>query len=359
VAAPADLVTEPAHPVLARVVRGGVVESVHRGSVVAVRADGSTALALGDPDAPVFPRSCLKPLQAAGLLRAGLGQVLVPGRDDDLLALAAASHSGEPRHVAGARRLLALVGLDDRALRNRPLLPLGDAAAADVLRGGGRPSAVTADCSGKHAAMLATVVVRGEDVDGYLEPDSPVQTAVRAEVERAVGGPVAAPTVDGCGAPLFAVPLRRLASALGAYARTPDSADSAHRSDGADSAHRSDGADSAHRSDGDESAGRRVADAMRAHPEMVGGGGRAVSGLMRAVPGLVVKDGADGVVVAATADGAAVALKLDDGAARGRVPVLVSALAALGVNGAALAAWREEPVVGGSEVVGSLVSALW
>ena len=320
--------------------RGGVVESVHRGSVVAVRADGSAALELGDPDAPVFPRSCLKPLQAAGLLRAGLDRVLTPGRDDDLLALAAASHSGEPRHVAGVRRLLALAGLDEGALRNRPLLPLGEAAAAGVLRSGGGPSPLTADCSGKHAAMLATVVARDEDVDGYLDPDAPVQTAVRAEVERAVGAAVAARTVDGCGAPLFAVPLRGLAAALGAYAREPA------------------GAASAASADSPAGAGRRVAAAMRAHPELVGGEGRAVSELMRAVPGLVVKDGADGVVVAATADGAATAVKLDDGAARGRVPVLVAALGLLGVDEAVLGPWREEPVVGGSEVVGSVVAAL-
>jgi L-asparaginase II len=181
--------------------------------------------------------------------------------------------------------------------------------------------------------MLATVVARGEDVDAYLDADAPVQSAVRAEVERAVGEPVAARTVDGCGAPLFAVPLRGLAAALSAYAREPARGDRA------------------------DSAGRRVAAAMRAHPEMVGGEGRPVTELMRAVPGLVVKDGVDGVVVAATAEGAAVAVELDDGAARGRVPVLVAALAVLCVDVSALAPWREEPVVGGSEVVGSVVAA--
>lgn len=327
--APPHLVTDPPHPVLARVERGEVVESVHRGSVVVLRPDGSRALALGDPDAAVFPRSCLKPLQAAGLLRAGLDQVLTPGRDDDLLALAAASHSGEPRHADGVRRLLRQVGLDEHALGNRPLLPLGDDAAALVLRAGGGPSALSADCSGKHAAMLATGAALGLPVEGYLQPESPVQVAVREEVERATGSPVRATTVDGCGAPLFAVPLAGLAAALAAYVR---------------------------QSPGEP--GRRVVDAMRSHPEMVGGQGRAVTDLMRAVPGLVVKDGADGVVVAATAEGGAVAVKLDDGASRGRVPVLAAALRLLGVDAAALEPWSSEPVVGGSRVVGAVTGTL-
>jgi L-asparaginase II len=315
--------------VLATVTRGGVVESVHRGSLIALAADGSTVLELGEPHRPVFPRSALKPLQLAGMLRAGLDRLLRPGADDDLLAVAAASHAGEPRHRAAVLRLLARAGLDETALRNRPLLPKGEAARTAVLRSGGGPSALAADCSGKHAAMLATCVASGAPLEGYLAPESPVQRAVRAEVERATGEPAAAVTVDGCGAPLLAVSLTGLARALAAAAVGPA-----------------------------DSPGRVVLDAMRAHPGLVGGTGRSVTALMAGVPGLAAKEGAEGVMVATTGSGAAVALKLDDGAARGRAPVLVAALRALGESAPELRRWATEPVLGGNAAVGEVAATL-
>ncbi len=140
---------------------------------MALRADGSTALRLGVVDEPVFPRSANKPLQAVALLEAGW----VPP-DSETLALATSSHSGQPEHLEVVRRTLAAAGLDEEALQCPSMLPLSEPAAALLLAGGGSATALTMNCSGKHAAMLACCVARGWDTADYLAPDSPVQRAV-------------------------------------------------------------------------------------------------------------------------------------------------------------------------------------
>jgi len=309
-------------PVLADVVRNGTVESRHRGSVVVLDAAGVRRRAAGDPERPVFPRSSLKPLQAVGMLRAGLDL------DRERLAIACASHSGEERHLALVRDVLAGAGLCEAGLRNTPDLPLSPAAAAVWIRAGGGPDPLHQNCSGKHAAMLATCVLRGWPQESYLAPDHPLQMATRATVADLCGEDVAAEAVDGCGAPLFAVSLTGLARAFAALVLadpgTPE---------------------------------RRVADAMRAFPEVVGGTGRDVTLLMRLVPGLLAKDGAEGVYAAALADGSAVTLKIEDGAARARVPVLLAGLRELGME------VDEDrypelcvPVLGGGVLVGAVLS---
>jgi L-asparaginase II len=302
---------QPRSPVVAEVVRNGFVESRHHGRVVALAADGSTVLALGDVDAAVFPRSSLKPLQAAAMLRAGWRPA-----DAAEVALACASHSGEPAHLAVVRRILAAAGLDETALQNTPDLPLSADAAAAHLRAGGGKDALHQNCSGKHAAMLATCVVNGWPTETYREPGHPLQVAIRATVEELTSERVVATAVDGCGAPLFATSLAGLARGFAVLAP---------------------GA---------------VADAMRAHPELVGGTGRDVTDVMRAVPGLVAKDGAEGVYTAALPDGRAAAVKVDDGAARARGPALAHALAALGVDAGSLGPLRDVPVLGHGEPVG-------
>jgi len=307
-------------PVLAEVVRGGTVESVHAGSVVALAPDGAVLLAVGDVDAPVYPRSSLKPLQAVAMLRAGLDL------EGELLAIAQASHSGTPAHLALVTRILAGAGLGADALRNTPDLPLDVAASQAWLRGGGEAGALTQNCSGKHAAMLATCVGRGWPTAGYLDPASALQQGVRATIAELCAEPAVDATTDGCGAPLWAVSLTGLARAFSTLVHaepgTPE---------------------------------RRVADAGRAHPEVVGGPGRDVTHLMQRVPGLLAKDGAEGVYAVALPDGTAVALKIADGAARARVPVLLEALRLLWteVDGEAFAV----PVLGGGRPVG-LVRAL-
>ena len=305
-------------PALVEVVRSGVVESVHAATVLAVRPDGTDALSLGEVDRPVFPRSSNKPLQAVGLLEAGWEPP-----DEQALALATASHSGEDVHLEGVRRTLRAAGLDESALGCPALLPLSEPAAHALLRAGRSASSLTMNCSGKHAAMLATCVARGEPTEGYLHRDAPVQQALTATIERLAGERVAAVAVDGCGAPQHALTLRGLARAFALLATG-------------------------------DGACRRTAAAMSAHPHLVGGTGREVTDLMGGVPGLIAKDGAEGVFAAALPDGSAVAVKVADGAARAAVPVLVAGLRSLGVRAEVLDRLATAPVLGGGVPVGEV-----
>ncbi len=310
-------------PVLAEVVRSGFVESHHTGSAVALRADGSRALERGTPDAPVLPRSSNKPLQAVGMLRAGLDL------DGELLAVVAASHSGEDRHLALVQQVLAGARLEPSALGNPPDLPLDERARTALLRAGGGPDTMHHNCSGKHAGMLATCVAAGWPTTGYLDPSHPLQLALRAMVEDLAGERISATAVDGCGAPMFALSLTGLARAFAGLATAAP----------------------------DTPAGR-VADAMRAHPEVVGGPGRDVTRLLAGVPGLVAKDGAEGVYAAALADGGSCAVKIEDGASRGRVPVLVALLRELGCSAPVLDELATLPVRGGGALVGEVRAVL-
>jgi L-asparaginase II len=305
--------------VLAEVVRSGFVEGRHYGSLVVLDACGAIVAERGDPRALVFPRSANKPLQAVGMLACGLEI------DGELLALAAASHSGEPRHVEGVLRILTAAGLDRSALRNTPFLPLGEGAAHALLRSGGGPDQLHADCSGKHAAMLATCVAAGWPLASYLDVEHPLQLRLRetmAEFTGEAGTPVG---VDGCGAPLFAASLVGMARA---FRRLVLAAPGTHE--------------------------RRVADAMRTHPGYVAGEGREDTLLMEGIPGLLAKAGAEGVHVVALADGSAIAVKIDDGSGRARGPVTVAALRHLGVEGAVLDQLETTPVRGGGRVVGEV-----
>ena len=168
--------------VIAEIVRSGFVEGRHYGSVVALDADGGVAWSVGDVDSQVLPRSCNKPLQAVGMLRAGLEL------DGELLALACASHSGEPFHVEGVRRILSDAGLSVDDLQTPPGYPLDDEARDALIRAGGEPAPITMNCSGKHAAMLATCVVNGWDTAGYRKADHPLQQAIADDVRRADRG---------------------------------------------------------------------------------------------------------------------------------------------------------------------------
>ncbi|MEU9113771.1 asparaginase [Streptomyces sp. NPDC048483] len=320
--APPD-VREPGHVPLAHVVRGGLVEGVHHGSVVVLAADGSVEFQAGDIEAAFFPRSALKPVQAVGLLRAGL-----PPLDAPSLALTAASHSGEERHLATARRMLHSAGLTEDDLRNVPDLPYGAAVRDAWLRRGLAPSRLAQNCSGKHAAMLMTAHAQGWRLESYLDPGHPLQWEIAAAVEDLTGQGIARVTVDGCGAPLFSVSLHGLTRAVARLATAAPDTDEG-----------------------------RVAYALREHPEMVAGDGRDVTQLMRAVPGLIAKDGFEGVQIAALPDGRAVGVKIADGADRARMPVTAAALERCGVDPRVLSAFAATPVIGGGETVGSLRAA--
>ncbi|MFD8219584.1 asparaginase [Streptomyces sp. NPDC059697] len=317
--AAAPVIREPLHAPVAQLVRGGVVEGVHYGSVVVLAADGSVDLQIGDIEAAFYPRSALKPVQAVAMLRAGLPL------DGELLSLAAASHSGEERHLAGTRRILELAGVTEDDLRNVPDLPY-DPVVRDVwIREGRLPSRLAQNCSGKHAAMLMTARLNGWSLDDYLDPGHPLQQAIAEIVEDLTGQAIAQVTVDGCGAPLFSVSLHGLARAAARITTAPAGTPEA-----------------------------RVADAMREHAEMASGSGRDVAALMRAVPGLLTKDGFEGVQMAALPDGRAVAVKIADGADRARGPVAAAALARAGVAPALLAEFGSVPLLGGGAVVGGL-----
>ena len=291
-----------ANPVLAEVIRSGFVESRHRGSIVAIGPDGLYVFTAGSANTPVFPRSANKPLQAAAMLRAGLPI------EGELLALAAASHSGEDFHAQGVNDILDYAGLTADDLRCPPSLPLDDATARRLIRqsspgGPGPESRVRFNCSGKHAAMLATCIVNDWPTESYLEAEHPLQQHIRRTIEELAREPVAAVGVDGCGAPLFALTLSGLARAFRALVLAePGSPE------------------------------RLVADAMRKFPEWTSGTIRDEYRLMTTVPGLLLKAGAEGVDAFALPDGTAAALKIDDGNQRARTPVTVAMLTMLGAH---------------------------
>ena len=282
--------------VVAEVIRSGFVEGHHHGSYVVLNSDGSVQRSAGYLG-PIFPRSSNKLMQATAMIECGFDG------PPEYLALAAASHDGEPVHVATVREILGGAGLDESYLQTPADWPYNEVAKLNVVRAGGVPEPITMNCSGKHSAMLATCVARGWSTDDYRAADHPLQLAIAATMERMCREPVAAIGVDGCGAPVMAVSLIGLARAFASAVRAPEG-----------------------------SPERRVADAMRAHPELVGGTGRDVTELMAGLPGILVKDGAEAVMALALPDGRAVALKIDDGADRAATALTLALLDSLGID---------------------------
>lgn len=310
--------------VVAEIVRNGFVEGHHYGSVVVLAADGSIEWSVGAVSTTMLPRSCNKPLQAVAMLRAGLDL------DGQLLALAAASHSGEDFHVDGVRRILSGAGLTEEALQTPPDWPLDDEARNAVIRAGGEKSPVTMNCSGKHAAMLATCVVNGWDTATYRDPGHPLQAAIRESFAELTGQPVEIDAVDGCGAPLLSTSLTGLSQAFRRLSVATDGPE------------------------------RQVAEAIRQHPEYTSGTNRDEARLLRAVPGAIGKAGAESCYALGLPDGRAVALKADDGAPRVRPVLMAAALESLGVpeesgvDGETVRATGAVPVLGGGEPVGEI-----
>ncbi|MGP4094652.1 asparaginase [Nonomuraea sp. KM90] len=309
--------------VLAEVVRSGFVESVHYGSAVGLDPSGRAEVALGRVEAPVLPRSSAKPFQALACLKAGAA--LAGPR----LAIAAGSHTGEDFHVSLVRELLADYDLDTGALACPPSWPEDRATMEELIRRGQDVSHERMNCSGKHAAMLAASVANDWDVPGYLSPDHPLQLGVRSVTEELAGEKAAHVAVDGCGAPLFGLSLTGLARAVQALVLAAPG-----------------------------SAPRQVADAMREHPEYVGGTGHQNTELMRALPGAVVKGGAEGVLVAALESGHTVAVKVIDGSPRATTAVALSVLRLMGCDVSGAAAYEQVDVLGGGVPVGRIVTRL-
>jgi L-asparaginase II len=298
--------------VLAEYVRDGVVESEHRGFLAVLNADGSLFKSLGDIDTKIFPRSTVKCFQASAMVRSGLDL------EPRLLALAQSSHSGGAMHMDGAREILASVGLTESALQCATDRPLGDAERRAW--GDQEPAQIAMNCSGKHAAMLATCVKNGWPIETYLEQSHPLQIAIKKELEDLSGEAIILTSTDGCGAPLFLISVIGLARAIRAITISNDLV---HQS---------------------------VMNAARAFPEMVGGIGRHNTEMMQQVPGLFMKDGAEAVNVCSLSDGRTIVFKVSDGSLRAFRTIVHACLKDFGID----TALTPEKVMGGPRVIGTI-----
>lgn len=280
---------------LAEVIRNGMVESAHYGHLLILNSKGEEIFTLGGSAAPIFPRSSIKPIQARTMVKLGLSI------EPQLLALVIASHSGSTEHIAGVRQLLGQFGLREKDLQCALDLPLGEIERK--LWGEKPPTRITMNCSGKHAGMLATCVINNWDTSNYLEMNHPLQIAIKDEIEEAAGATSINDTFDGCGAPLFAIPLKGLAQAIRSVVESDDEHSLA------------------------------IVRAMSSFPEMVAGNGRLSARWMRKVPGLIMKEGAEGVHIAALRGKGVIAFKVIDGSMRAHEVVTRAALSRIGIIG--------------------------
>ena len=290
------------NPVLVEVLRGPRVESVHRGAVCVVDADGATVLALGDATAPVFPRSAIKALQALPLVESGAADRYRLGEEE--LAIACGSHGGEPAHVTMVERMLARAGLDAAALECGAHRPSHHPSADALVRAGRAPSALHNNCSGKHAGFLCLAGHLGVEPRGYGAPSHPVQRAVRTAIEQLTGAMLGEDRcgVDGCSVPTWAVPLANLARAFARFGTGQGL-----------------GAVRA-------KAAARLRAACARHPFYIAGTGRfATVAMERLGERAFVKGGAEGVFCGALPDqGLGIAFKCDDGAGRAAEAVMAA-----------------------------------
>lgn len=300
--------------ILASVTRGGIAESLHLGHLIVLNADGSTYLSKGSPELAIYPRSAVKSIQAAAMLKAGL-QV-----SPEELAIICASHSGSQKHIDLVVSMLTKRDIPITALKNANDKPLGD---KEKVSWGDKPgSQLTQNCSGKHAGMLITCQQNGWDIESYLEMTHPLQMAIRAEIELLVGEKVSAETFDGCGAPLFAISLTDLAKAIAAVVKS------------------------------DEIVYKQIVSACTKYPELVAGEGRLTTRLMRAVPGLFMKEGAEGIEVCALPDGRVIAIKIIDGSWRPVAPIIMEIFKRWSV----VMPDESVKIYGGSSVVGEVIA---
>lgn len=298
--------------VLLEVVRNEMVESIHNGHLLILDSSGNDLLKFGDVDELIYPRSAVKSLQASAMLRSGL-KLTGPQ-----LALACASHAGSQAHLDVALSILRGAGLDESALRNTPDKPLDPKERAAW--GDKAPTSLAANCSGKHSAMVATCVTNGWDLESYKNPDHPLQRAIASEFEKLSGEKITKVGVDGCGAALFAISLRALANAVRNLTLS------------------------------NEPIHQEVVNACRDNPVMVSGLGRLPTLLMQKVPGLFVKDGAEGVMIMSTPKGEVIVWKMSDGSQRGNSPLSIATLSHLGIS----VDLERENVMGDGQVVGEI-----
>ncbi len=319
--------SEPSSAPLVEVLRGSIIEARHRGVIVAKTPEGETVAALGDGALVTSTRSTIKPIQALPCVLSGAAEhyQLAPRE----LALICASHSAERFHTEAVAGLLARAELGQRDLLCGPHAPMNPEASAALLRAGRAPEALHNNCSGKHTGMLMSCRRRGWALEGYVDPEHPLQRRIRELLARFAGLPSADAItqigMDGCSAPTFGVSVEGLARAAATLARPEALGDRALAA-----------------------ATAKLTAAMAAHPEMVGGTGRLDTALMRAAAGaLVCKIGAESVYSIAVFPsarfpaGLGISIKIADGGIRALRVVVVETLRQLGVlDSSALARLR-------------------
>ena len=300
--------------VLAKVTRGDLVESLHLGHLIVLNADGSTYLSKGSPELPIYPRSAIKSLQTAAMLKAGLKV------EENELAIICASHSGAQSHIDLVTKMLTERGISTSQLKNAVDKPLEE---KEKFTWGEKPASQLAqNCSGKHAGMLIICQQNGWDMKTYLDLNHPLQAAIKNEIEELSGEKVSAVSVDGCGAPLFAISLIGLARAISNLVKSKDDLY------------------------------QQIVSACTKYPELVAGDGRLTTRRMKAVPGLFMKEGAEGVQVCALRDGRVIAIKIIDGSWRPVAPIIMEIFQRWGVE------MPDESVkiFGGASVIGAVIA---
>jgi L-asparaginase II len=300
--------------VLAKVTRGDLVESLHLGHLIVLNADGSTYSSKGSPELPIYPRSAIKSLQAAAMLKAALKVEL------NELAIICASHSGAQNHIDLVTKMITARDISISQLKNAVDKPLGE--KEKIAWGEKVPSQLAQNCSGKHAGMLITCQQNGWDMKSYLDLNHPLQVAIKNEIEELSGEKVSAVSVDGCGAPLFAISLIGLAKAISNLVKSNDDLY------------------------------QQIVLACTKYPELVAGDGRLTTRMMQAVPGLFMKEGAEGVQVCALRDGRVIAIKIIDGSWRPVAPIIMEIFKRWGVQ------MPDESVkiYGGGSVIGEVIA---
>jgi L-asparaginase II len=299
--------------ILATVTRGGIAESLHLGHLIVLNEDGSTYLSKGSPDLPIFPRSAVKSLQASAMLKAGLVV------SDEELAIICASHSGSQSHIDLVTKMLEKRDIPISALKNAVDKPLGE--KEKITWGDKGASQLAQNCSGKHAGMLITSKQNGWDMATCLDTNHPLQIAIKNEIEELAGEKVSAVSVDGCGAPLFAFSLTGLAKSISNLVKS------------------------------NEAVHKQIVTACTSHPELVAGEGRLTTRMMRAVPGLFMKEGAEGIEVCALAGGRVIAVKIIDGSWRPIAPIIMEIFKRWGV----VMPDESVKIYGGSNIIGEVL----
>jgi L-asparaginase II len=300
--------------ILATITRSGIAESLHLGHLMVLNSDGSTYLSKGSAELPIFPRSAVKSLQASAMLKAGLTV------SDEELAIICASHSGNQSHIDLVIKMLEKRDISISILKNSVDKPLGE--KEKIAWGEKPPSQLSQNCSGKHAGMLITCKQNGWDMATYLDLNHPLQIAIKNEIEELAGEKVSTVSIDGCGAPLFAISLTGLAKSISNLVKS------------------------------NEAVHKQIVTACTTYPELVAGEGRLTTRMMRAVPGLFMKEGAEGIEVCALSDGRVIAIKIIDGSWRPVAPIIMEIFKRWNVS------MPDESVkiYGGGSVIGEVIA---